>query len=82
MKNAAVNSNDLKKIEEFFKYGKTLHNYKKFDFSDCPLGNYLTEIEEKILKKGFLLKTKVSIFYAYQPSTLKSVEKNLWWVFN
>ena len=70
MKNAAVNSNDLKKIEEFFKYGKTLHNYKKFDFSDCPLGNYLTEIEEKILKKELLLKTKVSIFYGYQPSTL------------
>ena len=55
MKNAAVISNDLKKIEEFFKYGKMLHKYKKFDFSDCPLGNYLTEIEKKILKKELSL---------------------------
>ena len=55
LKNAAVISNDLKKIAEFFKCGKMLHNYKKFDFSDCPLGNYLTEIEEKILKKELSL---------------------------
>ena len=32
LKNAAVISNDFKKIEEFFKYGKMLHNYKSSTF--------------------------------------------------
>ena len=54
-------SNDINKIRSFFEYVKMVHNLEKCS-GGCPLGHYLIEIEEEILKKSLSTEDQSSNF--------------------